>query len=421
MAEEENLISAPHHSYQGNGFPRATIQRAVDPGLLICCGAVLLFGLIFVLYLGTESTVTDYFAYYAVSKMVLLGHAGDIYSFPPLLHFERLYAVPLKVVPVGVMPNVLPPFFALLLAPIAALPFAGGYLIWTVVNCLLLGWSLYRLMLYARVPGTWRVIFCFLAVIFTPVLVALFQGQVSLVLLALLTGMLLALRHGRDVVAGSLLSLTLVKPQYAIAFLVLLLFHRRWRGIAAFMVGAAVLTFLPLPILGASVLADYVHTLLHAAAWGPGVGGFNPSYNRSFAGFFQLLLAQPAANAMTVLLDLVVLASLALAAARNSDIDLPFALTCTAALLVSQHVLIHDLSVLVLPAAIALRYREMRRKTTVLVLAGVYLGVSVGFLAVVYAPVQVPTIAVSALGLWLWSSVRNPEHVARQEAGTLTS
>lgn len=344
---------------------------------------------------------TDFFYYFCVSKLVEQGHGSQVYDLRSLGLLERALAHPLRV-PGGVIPNVYPPFFAVALAPLAALPYALSYFLWLLMNCVLLGLSVFYLERYARFDLTGRIAFRLVTFGSVPVIVGLLLGQVSFVLLALLCVTWFAARADWHRTAGVALSLTLVKPQYVLPFLLIFFIHRRRASLLAFAVAACFLFIAPSFVLGWSTDQAYVQTLAHAARWGGDVGGFAPRLNRSFSGFTQLLMPAPASTAVNAILDVLALAAVVITAVRVRSMDLSFGLALVVALLVSQHVLIHDLLLLTIPLVIAWRYRSEAPYGTLALAAMVCLSLYLGFDASLTHGIQVPTLAMTALGVWLF-------------------
>lgn len=389
----ESLLSKDEG--RGSAIPWVSMQHAV------AAAAALVLGVVLVVDTGSsQSRGTDFFYYYCVLKLVAVGHGGHIYDLGALGHLERALAFPLRV-PHGVIPNVYPPMFAVVLAPLAALPYTSAYVVWLVINCFLLGISVLQIERYARLELPHKMVFWVAAFSFVPVIVALLQGQFSIVLLALLAASLCSASEGREGFAGVALGITVLKPQYALAFLLVFLLQRRWRAIAAFCATAGALFLLSLPVVGFWEYPAYVHTLVHATSWGAGMGGFSALANRSFAGFTQLLLPAPAARVATLGLDLLVLLVLAYSALRIRSVDIPFGLAVVVALLTGQHVLIHDLSLLLIPAAVSLRYQHDGPRRVAIVLGLIYGAVLVGFKPGLFGPLQLPTLAMCALAGWL--------------------
>jgi hypothetical protein len=136
-------------------------------------------------------------------------------GLPALLDFAAMSGMPST----KALPAIRPPFYRLppwpgpWLALNAACGFAFGY--WVVTR--------------RKEPAL-----ALLLAMFVPVIVSLLVGQDSLILLAVITGVLLLLESRRPFLAGCLLALLWVKFQLAPAFLVLLIVRKEWRAVAGF-------------------------------------------------------------------------------------------------------------------------------------------------------------------------------------------
>jgi hypothetical protein len=71
------------------------------------------------------------------------------------------------------------------------------------------------------------------------------------------------------------------------------------------------------------------------------------------------------------------------------------------ALLISPHTLAYDLTLLLIPAAVALRYRQASTRVLLGILTAGYLMVTAGYRLVFYLPVQLSVIAMLLLLAWL--------------------
>jgi Glycosyltransferase family 87 len=351
---------------------------------------------------------TDFVPYFSAAHLVGSGQGGSIYSFHQLGQFESTLVRPLRVKD-GVMPYLYPPYFALVLAPLAALPYTTAFLIWMLVNVLLLGLSLAALQRYAGLHGGSAALFWAASLSFLPVLVGLAQGQTSVVLLALFTGVFLAARADRNAAAGFLLACALIKPTYVLPVLAVLVIHRRWQALATFGVTAVALLALPVLFLGTSINAGYGNTLLQASGWRKQIGGFEAQWNHSFAGFAQLLFPGFVASTVAALLCLVAVGVFLWFGVRSAGLEGSFALAVIVGLLVSPHVLVHDLSLLIIPVAVALRVRPSWDRALPWAVAIGYGVVLLGLALVTVIPVQWSVIAMCGLGMWFVSRLGVPE------------
>jgi alpha-1,2-mannosyltransferase len=371
-------------------------------GLAVCYAVLALQG-------NFEIRGLDIFFYYCVSHLVVIGHGAEIYNLHALGQVEAALAPGFQV-PGGAVPNAYPPSFVLLLAPLAWIPYTAAYFIWLAINCLLLGLAFFALVRIARLSSRPSFFFRVLTVLSLPVLLALIHGQASILMLVCLTYALLALKSNRDVLAGIALAGLLTKPQYLPALLFALLLLQRWRAILAFLVTCACELLVPVPVLGFASVSHWFQVLRTASTWGNRPGFASPSDNRGISGQANLLLHGRTAEAVVVTVGILAIVALIWVALRSPRVDLVMALATVVAVLMSPHVLIHDLSLLALPVAVALRYRALRPRSLGLVLVGGYLLVLIGFAVAMFAPIQLSVLAMIALGAWFvalarpWSS-----------------
>jgi alpha-1,2-mannosyltransferase len=362
-------------------------------GLLVCFTVLALQG-------NFEVRGLDIFFYYCVSHLVVTGHGADIYNLHALGQVEAALS-PGFSVPGGAVPNAYPPSFVLLLAPLAWLPYNAAYFVWLGVNCLLLGLALFMLESIGGLHGRSSFFFRVLIVLSLPVLLALIHGQASILILVCLALALLALESHHDVLAGVALAGLLTKPQYLPALIIALLVLRRWRVIGSFAMACLGEMLVPVPILGVSSIRNWLHVLITARNWSNRPGFASPADNRGVVGQVNLVLHGRGAEAVVVITGLLLVIALIWVTAYSARVDLAFALATVVAVLMSPHALIHDLSLLAVPVAVALRYRTDRRRSLAVVLSSAYLLVLVGFAVAMFAPVQLSVLAMLALGAWL--------------------
>jgi hypothetical protein len=371
--------------------------------VLIALSLAILIGLIGVYVLTITSGAfaprrADFITYYSAGQMVAAGNGGRIYDFQALAAVERVVVRPYTL-HYGVLPFVYPPFFAAAVSPLSHAPYEWAYGIWLTLSVASVGMALWVLQRIAGLRGVSALAFWLAAATSLPVFVGLAQGQVSALLLGILALTFLAYRYGYDELAGVALALTLIKPPFAIPFLIIFLVARRWRALAGFGCAAALLFALPSLMLGPSVNAGYLHVVSLAGTWRHAFG-YDPSLSNSFSGVCQLLLPSPLSTLVMMLLDAAALAGLAWFAARTGDVDLHVALAVVVGLLISPHVLVHDLTLLVIPVGVALALRHTSSRIVPGLIIGyglTLLGLGVG--AAIH--VQVAVISMLVLGGWL--------------------
>jgi len=384
------------------GTHRLQARVLQTAGIAICFALLLgLLGSYVMLLRSGDAGVkqTDFIAYYGAAHLLAHGHGGQIYDFHAIGRFESALVHPLKVRD-DVLPYVYPPYFAIVLAPLGALPYAAAYALWLLLNCLVLGCSIAGLQRYTGLRGRGAALLWLAGLSFLPIFVGLVQGQTSILLLGLFAAAVLALRESWDELAGVAVAFALIKPPYALPFLVVLLAQRRWRALLTFTAAALCLASLSALVLGPDSLLAYARTMLRATSF-HGQFGYTPQLNHSFAGLTQLLLPAPVAGGATLLLDAGSLLALGWCALRVQSRDLPLGLAGVVALLVSPHVLIHDLTLLLIPVVVSLRYRLDGQQALTVLLVGGYGLALLGLRLVSVVPLQLSVLAMIGLGCWL--------------------
>src|SRR5438128_7631130 len=210
-----------------------------------------------------------------------------------LYDLERQLAVETPILVPHLLPKVLPynypPFFALLLVPLAWLPFPLAYATATVLNLLCLALTLHLLLRRLALGSDqtfWLLLIAFCTV---PVYVTLFQGQVSFLVLLLLTLYVLDLQEGREVRTGAWAGLLLFKPQLLLLPLLILAWRRCWQGLLALMVVVTALSLLSLLLVGVEGLQQHV-LLMRQMATADGTLGIYPwaMHNLRALAYFSL-------------------------------------------------------------------------------------------------------------------------------------
>ena len=222
---------------------------------------------------------------------------------------------------------------------------------------------------YLTLPSFWASGFCFaracpalhaflpalplLAMFaFFPVVIALLQGQDSILLLFLYGLAFSALATGRNFVAGVCLGLALFKFQLVLPFVLVLLVRRQWRAVAGFVVTAFVLLLVSAAVVGWSGVMAYPGFVLRLSRSGA-QAGIDPRAMPNLRGLVAGALHLAGLPATLLIIALSV-ALVALAAhwwreQAGRQFVLGFSLCLTVTIITSYHLLTHDLSLLILP------------------------------------------------------------------------
>ena len=339
--------------------------------------AVLLVSLVFLADRPPINERTDFSVTYVGSRMVYLGLGTKLYD----LSEQNKLKKPL-------LPNAEPliyehpPFEALLLAPLGALPYKTAYLIWGLINAAI--WLLlpYLLRPYAPAPRD-DVGYLLLWLLFAPLWVALFEGQSSLLVLLLYSITFIQLRCGREFRAGAVFGLALFKFQFAIPFVLILLVQRKWRFMKGFLATATTLGTLSLVAVGWRGVVSYINLLMGIAAH-PGNASYGSAIGMATVqGFVHPLLGSLLGRSATSLIVVGVSVFLMLwtawrwrkagPAADRRTFDLMFAAAVVVSLVTSLHMFTYDLSPLLLAMLVVAGYFPGRAHTLLRMVLGTIL------------------------------------------------
>ena len=234
------------------------------------------------------------------------------------------------------VPFVRPAFYALLLAPLALLPYNTAFAVWILLqSSLLIGcwlWAFRRFGYHALV----------FAAFFLPAPLGIASGQDCVVLLALFVLAFHLSERNRPVWSGVALAAMLIKFHLVLLWPVALLIQRRWRILAGFCAMAAAEAGLSILLGGFHGAALYVALLRNKS-----LDHLSPSPELMIS--FQGLAANlglPYAGALAII-ALVIVAFLF--AIRNAPLWRMFSITALASLLIAPHVYGYDAALLLLP------------------------------------------------------------------------
>jgi hypothetical protein len=253
------------------------------------------------------------------------------------------------------LPLIYPPFYYLLVSPLAWLPYYTAAVTWLF---LMAGCLFFAVWLLARAyPGHRLLPTCCLltAFFFVPLLQNLCGGQKATVVLLILTGTFLLLDRRRPLLAGVVFGLLAFKPQLTLVIGVAMLCKRQGWFVLGGTITGSLLVGLSL-LLGSSVCAQYVEISRTMAEY-INRPGFPLEQMHCWYGFWKSLLAGQDLSQIqlaTLLADGVVVALLVqllrgpLAYGQRA-FHVQFSAMVIATVLVSPHLLTYDLAILLLP------------------------------------------------------------------------
>ncbi|HZL00035.1 MAG TPA: glycosyltransferase family 87 protein [Caulobacteraceae bacterium] len=246
-----------------------------------------------------------------------------------------------------------PPVFLLVTTALAALPYAGAFLLWAGSTLVLYGWSI------AAISRRWTAAIVALAPLC--VFACASMGQTGF-LTAALAGFVLLTMDERPITSGLLLGLLTYKPQFGPLFPLVLAASGRWRVFGWAAASALGLAGLSIAVFGFDVFSSFLRDLPIATRALVDNGGI-ASYNlESVYGLARALGAsdtigwgaQGAATAACI-------AAMVWFWRGRGPMDLKAASLPVAAILATPYVLGYDLPLLAVSAAFLYRHRGFDR------------------------------------------------------------
>jgi len=294
----------------------------------------------------------DFFNFYAAAKLYLTHGGAAVYDIAMQRQVELQITGqdPSRFI---VLPYFHPPYYTMLIAPLAFFDYRNAYYVMAAVNVLLVAALvviLVRTSLSVHGRG-WLVAAAMIAGFF-PLFVTVLQGQSDLVVLVPLAAAYGAWAKGRYGTAGALSALALAKPQLLLLIPILFIARRSWRALAGFAGVLAALGVVSVLGLGFGPVVGYLRSV---GTWA--ITGRLPDTD-------QLVYTDPAVYSLRNILEaipgggkvvafvilLLLLALVALSLSWQPDKPrLDFAVAIAASLVLSPHQNVHDLALLVIP------------------------------------------------------------------------
>jgi hypothetical protein len=240
--------------------PRWLTRRLI----LVVCGVVVavsvVFGILNValgdspLTLIGNPVLPDYLANWTGGRFLVDGDADELY--------DRAAQYELQASIVGRSDSVAwfvsPPITAVLYAPLALMPYVPSALVWAAVTIgLLLASLLLMRPMFPRLGGRdWIVVAVAIAAT-QPLLQLIGSGQNTALCLFLWVAGVRLLASGREVAAGSVLALGLIKPQLFVLVPVVLVAQRRWRALGAWAAVASAMALVSVAVVGVDGVVEW--------------------------------------------------------------------------------------------------------------------------------------------------------------------
>jgi len=280
----------------------------------------------------------DFTFYFAAARLGLAHGWNGLYDLK--LQQEQLDAMRSRITVAQLARYVSPPPLAWVVVPLTVLPYRVAYWVWSaiLVTALALAWQL-------AAPGRRRarVLFLIGAIGWLPVIYGLQLGQPALLVAASVAACYALLTRDRQIAAGAVLGVLVLKPQLALLIPAALLVTGRWRAFAASAVVMAALAIASAVALGPGGVASY-EALLNFATTVP------QNQSQTLAAWIQNI---PATRAVQAAIALWTLALAYRMRGRGAETTLAIALV--GGLASSPYVHYDDLTMLGLAALLFMR------------------------------------------------------------------
>src|SRR5205807_1172285 len=294
----------------------------------------------------------DFVSFYSGAKLFVEKGGSAVYDLALQKQYE-LQVFPHPPDQFVVLPYFHPPYYTLLIAPLAFLDYRSAYYAMAAFD-VLLGAALIVLLVRGseRIHGRAAAVAAALIAGFFPLFVTVLQGQSDLVVLVPLAAAYTAWARGRLGWAGIFSGLALAKPQLLLLVPILFLARRAWRALAGF--GAVIGAFgvVSVAAFGISPVLDYINSVGRWAIGGKlptrGLIVYSDSAIYSLRNLLEALPGGAQGVGLAVLILLLALVALSLSW-RPDKPRLDFALAIAASLVLSPHQNVHDLALLVIP------------------------------------------------------------------------
>jgi hypothetical protein len=299
---------------------------------------------------------SDFGTFFRAGSMVLAGDGPCVYD----LAAESRYDGALGTKSVDAegssvsLPFVFAPFALIFYAPFALLPYKAAEAAWYAANAGML-LALPLLLRKHGVISTKTCVFALIApLLFLPAVLALMQGQPSILILLLFALAYADLANGKDARSGCWLALAGFKPQLVLPMLLAFLVWRKRQTLWSFLATSGALTLLSTFLVGWRATFSYPRALMQYAGMHNRLGAEHPASMPNLRGFLYVLLHahMPASllQKITLAISLVLLAATMLLLNRYRRISpLSFSLLVVVTLMTSYHAYLHDNCLLLLP------------------------------------------------------------------------
>jgi len=333
-------------------------NRRITPFLIAWCISLVLMESLGAGFAYNRSYASfDFRSFYSAGYQIRT-HPSQLYD----LRQEKLVQDGVTPDEEGVLPYYHLPYEAIIYAPFSFLSYRTAYLAFIAFNMLLLMAAFFAARpVFSSIIPWWQPRPGLMLFLFIPMMIAVTQGQDSILLLLLCCLAWKQMESGKDASAGCLLALALFKFHIAVPVAILMAIRRGWRFSSGFLLTAVAVGLSCLAIVGRTGAASLIRLLTNTTSVAEKNGsalhgvGINPLAMTNLAGFLYAC----GTRFLSSHLAFVIVAACSLGLfiwcarlVRLSQQNVAFSIAVLCGLLVSYHLYIHDVTLALLPAAL---------------------------------------------------------------------
>jgi len=256
-----------------------------------------------------------------------------------------------------------PPILLPALRPLSRLSLDRAFRVWTYASVAFLLLAIWIMLLPLRRSGasvTLRLLVAATVLCFFPLVVSVFQGQDTSLLLVAIAAWWVLLGRERDVSAGFALAAALIRPQIALGLAIPFLFNRR-RVFLGFAAGATAFTVYSLSLVGPSGAAALLQLVRETSLEGRFAMGGQRMPN--LAGILHRLAGEadrtdPSLIAWAAWLVFLIGASIRFGTLRRRAGSVEAGVLLVGAVFLAPHIHMHDLAILSVAATGSVAWRH---------------------------------------------------------------
>lgn len=301
-----------------------------------------------------NNCVADFPQFYAGAKLVWESPSA-LYDYSAQLAIQKSVDTRIEDT---TQPFAYPPFTALLLMPLAWLPFSGAFAVMTLVNVGLLSLILLFLVRHLGLKqDQWKWLLLSTFCNFGVHSVVL-GGQTSVVVLSCVTAFMFAMLNKKPFSAGFWSGCIFIKPQLLLVPFIVMAFKKLWKALFVSCLVVIILVSISIWIVGIPGIVSYLQLLRFYGTTESGFGSY-PQYMHNLRALVQYYTSFSYARYAWVALVIPIAVSTMWLNASAPDEERSTAAlwvaNFVAMMLLTPHLYAHDLTLMIVPTALILK------------------------------------------------------------------